>query len=243
MLEEAIRYPWTGEKNVETLVIGGLLSVLGVFVVPVLLVYGYLIRVIRAVAEGDDESPPVFDEWTDLLVEGFVGFLIGLVYAVVPLVVLGLAVASLVLPATVVSSPIGEPPESNLAIGGLLLALAVIFVTVVIVVAAAYLLPAAIAAYAVTGRAGAAFSPGTLREIGGSRTYAVAWLVAVVITIAAQAVAGVAAATVIGVLLVPFISFYGNVAGAYAIGTAAADLPALAAGREPAADRSPRGAR
>ncbi|WP_424004670.1 DUF4013 domain-containing protein [Haloarcula salina] len=240
MLEEAIRYPWAGEKNVETLVIGGLLSVLGVFIVPALLVYGYLIRVIRAVAAGDDESLPVFDEWTDLLVEGLVGFLIGVVYGVVPLVVLGLAIASLVLPVTVVSSPGGEPPASNLAIGGLLLALAVILVTVAIVVAAAYLFPAAIAAYAVTGRASAAFSPGTLREIGGSRTYAVAWLVAVVIAVVAQAVAGVAAATVIGVLLVPVISFYGNMAGAYAIGTAAGDLPALAGARESASGGSTR---
>ena len=230
MLEEAIRYPWTGEKKVETLLVGALLSVLGVFFVPALLVYGYLIRVIRAVGAGDDEAPPEFDEWTALLVEGFVGFLIGVVYAVVPLTVLGLAVASLLLPVTVVSSP-GADPASNLAIGGLLLALVVIVATVVIVVAAAYLLPAAIAAYAVTGRAGAAFSFGTLRDIGGSRTYAVAWLVAVVIAVAAQAVGGVVAATVIGVLLLPVISFYGNVAGAYAIGTAVADLPALAGDR------------
>ncbi|MBV0903238.1 DUF4013 domain-containing protein [Haloarcula salina] len=234
MLEEAIRYPWSGEKNVETLLVGALLSALGVFFVPALLVYGYLISVIREVDAGNDESPPEFEEWTDLLVEGFVGFLIGVVYAVVPLAVLGLAVASLVLPVTVVSSPGGEPPASDIAIGGLLLALLVILVTVVIVVAAAYLLPAAIAAYAVTGRAGAAFSPGTLREIGGSRTYAVAWLVAVVIAVVAQAVAGVVAATVIGVLLLPVISFYGSVAGAYAIGTAAADVPALAGDRESA---------
>ncbi|GCF12162.1 hypothetical protein Harman_00970 [Haloarcula mannanilytica] len=237
MLEDALRYPWNGEQKVETILIGGVLSLLGVFFIPVLFVYGYLIRTLRAVHAGDDEVPPVFDEWGDLLVEGLVAFLISLVYSLVPLVVLGLAFASLVLPFSVVTSTNGDP-ASGLAIGGLLLALVAIVVTVAVSLGAVYLLPAAVAAYAVTGRVGAAFSPGTLRAIGGSGTYAVGWVVAVAIAIGAQVVGGIVSATVIGAVLIPFISFYGSVAGAYAIGTAVREVPALGLESETHTSRS-----
>ncbi|EMA02023.1 Protein of unknown function [Haloarcula vallismortis] len=237
MLEDAIRYPWNGEQKVETILIGGVLSLLGVFFIPVLFVFGYLVRVIRAVTDGDDEVPPVFEEWGDLLIEGLVAFLISLVYSLVPLVVIGLAIASFILPFSVVTTTGGEP-SSGIAIGGLLLALVIVFVTVVVSLGAAYLLPAAVAAYAVTGRVGAAFSPGTLRAIGGSGTYAVAWLVAVAIGIGAQVLGGLASATVLGAVLVPFVSFYGNVAGAYAIGTAMREVPALGLESETRASRS-----
>jgi len=237
MFEDALRYPWNGEQKVETLLVGGVLSLLGVFFIPVLFVYGYLVRVVRAVHGGNDEIPPVYDEWGELLVEGLVAFLISLVYSLVPLVVIGLAIASFILPASVVTTAGGEP-SAGIAIGGLLLALVVIVVTVVVSLGAAYLLPAAVAAYAVTGRVGAAFSPGALRTIGGSGTYAVAWVVAVGIAIGAQVVGGFASVTVVGVVLVPFISFYGNVAGAYAIGTAIREVPALGFDSETPASRS-----
>ncbi|MFU1781582.1 DUF4013 domain-containing protein [Haloarcula japonica] len=227
MLEDALRYPWTGEQKVETILIGGVLSLLGVFFIPALFMYGYLVRVIRAVSAGDDEVPPVFDDWGDLFIEGVVAFLISLVYSLVPLVVIGLAIASFVLPASVVTTTGGEPAP-GLSIIGILFALVVVTVTVVGSLGAVYLLPAAVAAYAVTGRVGAAFSPGTLRAIGGSQTYAVAWLVAVAIAIGAQVVGGLASVTVVGAVLIPFLSFYGNVAGAYAIGTAVREVPALA---------------
>ena len=230
MLEDAIRYPWNGEQKVETILVGGVLSLLGVFLIPVLFVYGYLVRVIRAVSDGDDEVPPVFDEWGDLLVEGLVAFLISLVYSLVPLVVVGLMIASFVLPFSVVTTASGEP-MAGLAVGGVILALVVVAVTLVVSLGAAYLLPAAVAAYAVTGRVGAAFSPGTLRPIVGSQIYAVAWLVAVGVTIGAQLIGGVASVTVIGAVLVPFVSFFGNVAAAYAIGTAMQEVSAV--GPEP----------
>ncbi|MFB9813453.1 hypothetical protein [Haloarcula sebkhae] len=41
-------------------------------------------------------------------------------------------------------------------------------------------------------------------------------------------VGGFASVTVVGAVLIPFLSFYGNVAGAYAIGTAVREVPALA---------------
>lgn len=222
MLEDALRYPWNGEKNVETLLIGGVLSLLGVFFIPVLFVYGYLVRVIREVSTGTEEVPPVFDDWGDLLVDGIVAFVIGLVYVLVPGIIVTAGTLAWILPVSVGTS-VGGNSGGGIAVVGVLVALLVLLVGLLSLLAAVYLMPAAIAAFALTGNFGAAFSPSTIRTVGTDESYAVAWLMAVVIGIIAQIVSGIVAATVVGLLLVPFIGFYGNVASAYAIGRGVAD--------------------
>jgi hypothetical protein len=222
MLEDAIQYPWTGEQKVETLVIGGLLSLLGVFFVPILFVYGYLVRVIRDVSAGDTETPPVFDDWGELLVDGLVAFAISVVYFLVPTVILAGGALAWLVPVSV-GTGVGGEGGGALAVFGVLVGLVVLLLGLILAVAAAYLLPAGVAAYARTGRFAAAFSPSTLRAVGTHGSYAVAWLVAVVIGFLAQVVGGLVTLTVVGAVLVPFITFYGNVAGAYAIGEGVTD--------------------
>ncbi|MFC7020772.1 MULTISPECIES: DUF4013 domain-containing protein [Haloarcula] len=217
MLDDAIRYPWTGEQNVETILVGGVLSLLGVFFVPTLLVYGYLVRVVRQVAAGDDAKPPTFDEWADLLVDGVVAFAISLVYFLVPALVITVAAVAWIVPVSV-GTGIGGSGGNSLAVVGVLLAVATGVVALLALVAAFYLFPAAIAVYARTGSVRAAFSPAVLRAVGTTDTYATAWVVALVIALVAQIVGGAIALTVIGLILVPFVGFYGNVAAAYAIG-------------------------
>ena len=231
MLEDALKFPWKGEKNVETILIGGVLSLLGVFFVPTLFVYGYLVRVIRQVAAGDDELPPVFDEWGDLLVDGVLAFVISLVYFLVPALVITVGALAWVLPVGVGTS-VGGTGGDSIAILGVLLAFVTAAVGLLTLLAAVYLFPAAIAAFARTGSFGAAFSPSIIRQIGADGDYATAWLIAVVIGIIAQIVAGAVAITVLGLIFVPFISFYGNIASAYAIGRGIedADLPGEQAG-------------
>jgi hypothetical protein len=223
VFEEAIRYPWKGEEKVETIVIGGLLSLFGFLLLPMFVVYGYLVRVMRQVSDGDVEAPPVFDECEELLVDGLKMFVVTLVYSLVPTAVLALAVLSWVVPVAVSD---GSGTALSGAVG-LLVGLVVLLGAVVISLAAAYLLPAAVAAFALTGRVGAAFSPTRLRSFGGHREYAVAWLVALVVTLLANFVAGAVSATVVGALLVPFVTFYGMVAAAYAIGDGVSDVPVV----------------
>lgn len=220
MLEEAIRYPWNGEKNVETILIGGVLTLLGFLLIPMLPVYGYVVRVLRDVSTGDDEFPPVFEDWESLFVDGLKAFVVLFVYSVVAALVVGLVVLGLVLPVTFTQGPGTGGPN----VLGLVLALFVAAVAVVVSVAVAYLLPAAVAAFARTGRLGAAFSPGEIRSIGGHRGYAEGWVVALVVTILVSVLGGVVSATGVGALLAPFISFYGTVAAAYAIGEGISDL-------------------
>jgi hypothetical protein len=182
-----------------------------------LFVYGYLVRVVRQVAAGDDEEPPTFDEWADLLVDGVVAFVISLVYFLVPALVIVVAAGAWIVPVSV-GTGIGGSGGDSLAVLGVLLAVATVVVALLALVAALYLFPAAIAVYARTGSVRAAFSPAVLGAVGTTDSYASAWVVALVIALVAQIVGGGIALTVIGLVLVPFVGFYGNVAAAYAIG-------------------------
>ncbi len=225
MFEDALRFPWNGEKKIETQAIGGVLTLLGVFFVPILFVYGYLIRVIRQTASGTVDEPPVFTDWKELLVDGFVGFAISLVYTLIPGLVITVGAVVVFGSFGVVGSAAADSGGGGLlAAGGLLLALVIGLVSVVLFVAAVYVVPAAVAAFARTGEFGAAFSPSILRPMLTDRRYASAWVVAVAIAILAQIAGGAASATGVGAILVPFLTFYGNVAGAYAIGVGISEL-------------------
>ena len=176
-------------------------------------------RVIRQVSSGETDTPPVFDDWGELLVDGLVVFGISLVYVLVPTVILLVGLFALLVPVGV-SAGNGA---GALTAFGLIVTVVVALLSFLTLLAAFYLLPAAVAAYARTGRFASAFSPSTLRPVGTDRSYAVAWLVAIVVGFLAQVVGGALAFTLVGVVLVPFVTFYGNVASAYAIGAGVAD--------------------
>ena len=225
MFENALRFPWNGDKKLETLAIGGLLTLLGVFFVPILFVYGYLIRVIRQTASGEVTEPPAFSDWGELFMDGLVGFVISLVYVLVPSIVATAGALLVLLPLGIVGSGATDSGSGVLAAGGVILALVVAGLSLVLFLAAAYLIPAAVAAFARSGRFGAAFSPSVLRPILTDRRYVTAWAVAVAIALLAQIAGGAVSATGVGAILVPFLAFYGNVAGAYAIGVGISDMP------------------
>jgi len=223
MFEDALRFPWHGEKKLETLLIGGLLTLLGVLFIPILFVYGYLVRVVRQVAAGEDAEPPAFGGWGDLLVDGLVAFVVSAVYFLVPAAVVVAGAFLFIVPVTVVDGASGSGGGLVAAVG-VVLVLAVVALALLLTVAALYLYPAAIAAFARSGRFGAAFSPSTIRPIASDRQYATGWVVAVVVSVLAQVVGGVVAATGIGAILVPFLVFYGYVAAAYAVGIGVAEI-------------------
>lgn len=224
MLEDALRYPIEGDDALTTIAIGGILELFGFLIVPVLFVYGYLVRVIRTVSAGDDEMPPAFEAWEELLVDGLKASLVALVYTAVPSLVLTIALAPIFLIGSV--SVNGGGGGSAIVSGIILLFVFVVgIVALLLLLAAVYIVPAAVAAFAQTDRLGAAVSIGELRRIGGSGQFAIAWLVAVVIVLVAGFVQGILAATLVGLIALPFLNFYGNVAAAYAIGRGANERP------------------
>ncbi|WP_144798615.1 DUF4013 domain-containing protein [Halorubrum depositum] len=202
MLEDGLSYPIRGDW-IGRIVIGGVLGFLSVLVVPAFLIVGYLVRVLEKTI-GGDEVPPEFTDWGDLLMTGVIGTIITLAYTVVPAVAYGVIVA--VVAGT--SGAIGGDLGALVGVVGVLLALA--FIPVLFLVY--YAVPAALSAYAARGELGAAFDLDLLKPALFSTEYLVAVLSPIVVAVVVWIATAVLAVTVVGLVLVPFVQFYGQVA-------------------------------
>jgi len=202
MLEDGLSYPIRGDW-VGRIVIGGVLGFLSVLVVPAFLIVGYLVRVLEKTI-GGDEVPPEFTDWGDLLTKGVIGTIIAIAYTVIP--VIGYAVVVGVVAGT--GGAIGGDVGALVGVVGVLLTLA--FIPVLFLVY--YAVPAALSAYAARGELGAAFDADLLKPALFSTEYLVAVLMPIVVAVVVWIATAVLAVTVVGLLLVPFVQFYGQVA-------------------------------
>jgi len=221
MIQESLQYLRTDEDRwVRTVLIGGILSLLSVLVIPTFLVLGYLVRVMRGTMH-DDDHPPVFDEWGDLFVDGLKAFVVVFVYGLVPAII-----AAVVIGGGILSFAVGGGAESSSLIGlGMVGVLVGSLLAIVLSLLAAYVIPAAIAAFAETDKIGAAFSFGELRPVLTSGTYATAWVYGIAILFAAGLIAGLFnVVPVIGQVATGFLGFYAAVSAYYLIGHAWGEL-------------------
>lgn len=208
MFKDAAIYPKDGTDATKTILIGGVLTLLSFFLVPLFLLVGYTVRVVRAVA-GGDETLPAFDEWGDMLVDGVKGFAITLAYFLVPAVVFGVfaAVAALVGP--------GRASTLVVVLGGL----AAMPVALVVW----YVATAGFVNFAVTGRVRAAFAFDDLRPVLTSGGFATGWLVGLAVLVVGSVVAGIVGAIPIIGLVSAFVTFYTTVAMSYCYARGFAD--------------------
>lgn len=204
MIEGAFTYPTDREDWVPTVLVGGILLLLGFLVVPLFVAYGYLVRVVRETAAGTEE-PPGFGDWEALLVDGLTAVVVGVVYQIPAVLVAALTVGGTVV---AVLSGAGTPAPRATALAGVLLGLAL---SSLLSLVFAYLSVAALVAFAVEERVGAAFDPAAVRRVAFDADFAVAWVVGVVALAAAGALAGV---PLLGWVLAPFLLFYATVVAA-----------------------------
>jgi hypothetical protein len=190
------------------------LALLGVPVVllPILVLRGYYVAVI---ADGANREPgaPSIVRWGTLLSDGVKSAVVSAGYLLPAVLVVGLALGALVAlvppgaadptvsppSAATVDSSIGDARALGvLAVLGLgslfLLAYALLY---------AYLRPAALSVFAVSGSLREAFRPGRVRAVAGTGDYAVGWLLAVLVLVVAGAFA-----LPLAVLLVGFFLFF-----------------------------------
>lgn len=215
MISEAIDYPRSNDDPLRTILIGGLLALTSVLIVPAIVLVGYLMRVLRSVAHGDERAP-AFENWEALFREGVRGAIVavayGLVSAIGAVVFVGGAIA--------LASDAGVLGVLGLLVGGLLwfgLALA-----------AAYVTPAALANVAERGRVADGFDVDALRPVLFSGSYATAWLVGLGFVLAGGVVAGALNAVPgLGTVAGAFVGFYAGVAAYYVIGRAWGDRDEL----------------
>ena len=202
MLEDGLSYPVRGDWLGRTL-IGGVLGLLSVFVLPTVVVLGYLVRVLETTVEGADE-PPAFENWGTLLVRGVVATVITLAYTFVPVLAYLVVLAVFFGAGGIVGGDLG----ALVGVAGALAALGLIPVVLVVY----YAVPAALTAYATRGSIGAAFDVSVLKPVLLRPEYLVAVLAPLVVAVLLWVVTVVLAVTIIGLLLVPFVQFYGQVA-------------------------------
>ena len=210
MLEDGLSYPVRGDWVGRTL-IGGVLGFLSVFVIPTVVVLGYLVRVLETTVEGVDE-PPAFDDWGNLLVRGVVASVIVVAYTLVPVLAYLVVVSVFVGAGGIIGGDVG----ALVGVAGALAALGLIPVVLVVY----YAVPAALTAYATRGSIGAAFDVSVLKPVLVRSEYLVAVLAPLVVAVLLWIITAVLAVTIVGLLLVPFVQFYGQVAVFRMFGTA-----------------------
>ncbi|WP_049935791.1 DUF4013 domain-containing protein [Haloplanus natans] len=218
MITDSLTYLRESDGWVKTVVIGGLLTLLGFLVVPTVLVAGYLVRVLRGTMHGDDDAPR-FDDWGDLAGDGIRAFAIAVVYGLVPVLLVAVT-------AGLAAAVAGPGPRSGLVVGavtvvGGLLALAFGLL-------AAYIVPAAVANYAEQDSFRAGFAVDDLRPVLTSGTYATAWVMGfAVILVAGMVTAVLNVVPLLGTVVGAFVSFYAITAAYYIVGHAWGDLRGL----------------
>lgn len=202
MLRDGFSYPVRGDW-IGRIIIGGILGLFSPLVVPAIIIVGYLVRVLEETI-GGKEVPPEFDKWGDLLTKGVFGTVILVAYTIVPII----AYTALIAVVFGAGGAIGGDAGGLIGVVGLLLALA--FVPVLFLIY--YAVPAALAAYASRGELGGAFDSALLKPTLFSTDYLVAVLMPIVVAVVTWVITGVLAVTIFGLVLVPFVQFYGQVA-------------------------------
>jgi hypothetical protein len=216
MLTEALEYPRNHDDWVKTVIIGGLLALFTPLIIPAIFLAGYVVRVLRGSMNGE-ETPPVFDDWGELFSEGLGAAVIGIVYGLLPAIVI---VATAVLGGAIALG------GGDVAAGaGSLIFLVGVLVAFVLAIMMGYVVPAAVATYVQTGRIGSGFSWSALRPVLLNGTYANAWLVGFAIILGASVISGILNfIPLLGLLVGGFLGFYAAVAAYHVIGRAWAEM-------------------
>ena len=204
---DALSYPMEREEWYMIVLIGGVLSLLAFLILPILIVNGYVVRVIRFRLAGDPE-PPAFEEWGTLLVDGIQVLIISIAYMLVPLIVAGITVGGSIL-ALATRTDAGNVAALAGAFGGL-------SITFLLVLVFGYVAVVAIMNFAREEDLGAAFSFDTIRDVALNAEYAVAFGISILVFIGASVISGVLnVVPLLGAILSAFVFFYAEMVAAY----------------------------
>ena len=199
-IETLAKYPMESDDWIITVGIGGVTTLLSIFILPTIVVMGYLVRALRAGMERAEE-PPVFDEWGELLKEGVMATIIAFVYQLVPIIVFSALIVGSLIPMLT-----GSEAGFGLGFFGLI---AAFFAWWVLAIVFGYVGFAAVANYAKEGSIAAGFDIGTIIQVITSTDYMLAWLYVIALNI----VVGLVAAMLnivpfLGTIIGAFVGFY-----------------------------------
>lgn len=207
MLEDGLSYPLNGDNALARIVIGGLLGFGSFLIIPAFALMGYLVWVLGGAARGEEE-PPAFENWGEMIVDGLKATAVSLIYGIIPIF---LVVVSAIVAGS--GSDAGSGILGGLGIIGILVSLLAMFVLY-------YLIPAALTNMALEGSFNAAFDFDTIKQAVLSVDYLVAWLIPFLLAAVVNVIVFALAITIVGLVVVPFLQFYVQVAAFYMFGAA-----------------------
>lgn len=194
-----------GDDWITTLLIGTVLSALGFLILPAIVVNGYMVRVLAAASRGES-TPPAFDRWGELFVDGLKLIAVVFVYLFAPMA------ASLGLSLAVGFAGFGLVGD---AVGGTAGAAGTV-VSLLVLVLATYLLPAGLTNMAREDSIAAAFDLSAVGTAATSGTYLLAVVAALLVGIVLGTIGGI-----LSLLLVGFVvTFYSQVVAYCLLGSA-----------------------
>ena len=168
-LEALLTYPMESDDWIVTVAIGTVLTIFSFLIIPGFLVYGYLVRALRAGMDGASE-PPEFDDWGTLFVEGLIATVILFVYQLIPAIVFFVTVGG-----SIAAMASGSEAGAGLGFAGLF----------------GYIGLIGVANYAREGGIGAGFDIGVITDVATDSEYAIPWAIGVVVLIVAGVVGGI----------------------------------------------------
>ena len=206
-IEDAVTYPMESDEWIKIVLIGGVLTVFGFLVVPMLPVYGYIVRTLRHRLDGRPE-PPSFDEWGSLFINGLQAWVIGIIYLLIPMIVGGITVGG-----SIAAMATGSRTGSAAGVAGLIGGLTITFVLTLVF---GYFAVVAVVNFAREDRFGAAFDLDTIRAVAFDRDYAVAWGISVVVFVVAGVIASVLnVIPFLGFIIGSFVFFYAQIVASF----------------------------
>lgn len=205
-LGRAVGFVFEDQDWLKKVLIGGVLMLIPIF--GQLLAVGYGLEIARRVVKGDPQPLPEWDEWGTKLVEGLMSSVIGFVWGL-PLIIVISCFSLLIVPLS----------ESGDQAGVLttLLSVCIGLVALVYGLALAFITPAAVMNYVVTGEVGAAFRFGEI--FGMVKANPGAFLMVLLVSVIVTPLIGLVGSIALGCGAL-FTSFYGMLVMYHAYGQA-----------------------
>lgn len=233
-INKAFRFVIEDTQWIKKVLIGALLTVFSFLIVPVLILSGYLIKIMRQVMNGEWDGLPEWDEWGELLKDGFFVTVAQLIYTlpfILLMIIGGLATSGF-------AAVAGDDAAGLIAGGGFLL----FCLMIIVAIAFLFLTPAIMIQYAIKDDFAACFRFGEIMDIirNNLSDILIVFLVTVAAGVVLSMITGIASATVILIpvaILIsmafgPYISFvtahlYGQIAAKILGNKAGGKLPTV----------------
>jgi len=196
IFSDSLGYP---SKNLKRVVVLGISLLFSILIIPLFILFGYALRVIRKSVEGETE-PPAFDALGAMIVDGLKYIVAVIGYFLIPGILMGMGIMPVIASITA-----NDMMSSGASVIALLTGSGLFLVGVLLMIVISVIANMGIANMAHTGKLGAAFRFGEILRIIGSIGWGkyIIWYIVLIVIAMLFSVVGV---------LVQFIPILGSLA-------------------------------